>query len=188
VGSGHISGRVVFVDDGQPLPGVTVCIEGRSDCVFSDANGVFSFSQVSAKGTITLTTDLVSFRKSSYPICVDPRGTTDIVIPVSMAMVISNCTYWGDPTLMRYEASGIVLGPGDAPLRGVLLEIRDSNGVKRWGGRSGRNGSFRVIDLADGIYTLHLSKRGYLSQSVTFDVHYCAPAKSLHPRLGPHCR
>jgi hypothetical protein len=38
----QVSGRVVFVPDSTPLPGVIVCIDGDDRCVVSDATGAFS--------------------------------------------------------------------------------------------------------------------------------------------------
>ena len=141
-----------------------------------------------AQDRVTLTAETIAARRSCYSTCVARRGTTEVVIPVSFYPTLSVCTYMGDPASMRDRVSGIVLDSHDAPMSGVVLEIRDSEGVMHWKGRSASDGSFDFADLSEGDFTLHLTKRDYLAQSVDFTVGYCIPDAWLQPRLGPRCK
>ncbi|TWR30520.1 hypothetical protein FPZ43_06160 [Mucilaginibacter pallidiroseus] len=52
--AGLIAGRVTSQTDGQPLPGVTVKVDGKNTAAQTDANGYFKVSAVKDKETLTI--------------------------------------------------------------------------------------------------------------------------------------
>ena len=71
--SGTVSGTVSDAD-GDPLPGVTVSVEGGGDAM-TDADGAFSISGVAA-GSHTVTASLEGFQSSSQSVQVGASGAT----------------------------------------------------------------------------------------------------------------
>ena len=80
---GKIQGTIKM-DDGTPLPGVTVSIEGTSFSTTSDRNGLYSFTGIT-RGRVTLITRLDGFKEAIKEVVVSPAMTFVVDIMLEMA-------------------------------------------------------------------------------------------------------
>ena len=145
--SKKITGTVVGADDGLPLPGVSVAIQGTTRGVISDANGAFILQ--AAQGE-TLTATFVGYSPvsititaaSTYPIKLTPvaKLLTEIVITDS----------YGTQTKKAYSGAATVVSgatnenkPFSTPMQALQGEVAGLN-VGSFSGVPGANVQVRL--------------------------------------------
>ena len=73
-----VKGSVLDGTTGEPIPDVTVIIEGTELSAFTDAKGEFSFSTDVPLGDQVLKIEKVGYSTKRYPIVVNEGQTVDI--------------------------------------------------------------------------------------------------------------
>lgn len=73
-----VKGSVLDATTGEPIPNVTVIIEGTDFSAFTDAKGLFSFTTNVPLGDQVLKIEKVGFTTKRYPIVVNEGETVDI--------------------------------------------------------------------------------------------------------------
>ena len=70
-----ISGKVVDINTGEALVGVTLKIDGTDKVAYTDFEGNFEFSNVAA-GSVNISASFISYQKSS--VSINPTNTNSL--------------------------------------------------------------------------------------------------------------
>jgi len=95
---GKIQGTVKM-QDGTPLPGVTISIEGTSISTITDRNGFYSFAGIT-RGMVTLVATLDGFKQAKKEVVVSPAMTLVVDITLEMAPLSEETTVEAERPLL----------------------------------------------------------------------------------------
>ena len=83
-----VSGQVTIRNQGTPVPGATISCIGQNISTQTDANGRFSFANISS-GAIALSCLKEGFVSDTQRVSLDPGGSTSVTFALNAAPVIS---------------------------------------------------------------------------------------------------
>ncbi|MBV9821889.1 MAG: carboxypeptidase regulatory-like domain-containing protein [Actinobacteria bacterium] len=163
-GVGSVSG-VLTDSDGNGLGGASVTVGGApttmtSTTLTTGAVGYFSFNELPAPGSYTLTFALAGHAATTVPVDLSADGPPPRVRAV-LATALGRIT-------------GVVTGPDSQPLPGAAVVATD--GRQSWksqatgAGGGLPAGGFLLTDLAPGTYTVTASMAGFSQQTALLTV------------------
>lgn len=82
IANGTIKGRIVETETSEPLPFVSVLVEGTQKVVMSDDSGHYTISDLPA-GRYTLVASFIGFKNASIPVIVEAGKTKDYDITMT---------------------------------------------------------------------------------------------------------
>lgn len=101
--SRQISGTVTSSEDGQPLPGVNVVVQGTTKGTVTDINGTYSLELAESENTLVFS--FVGFITQTVP--VDNRSTVDIVLQID-SKTLEEVVVIGYGTVNKSDLTGSV--------------------------------------------------------------------------------
>jgi len=123
----HVSGTVTSSDDGLPLPGVTIRVEGTTTGTISDINGSFELSVQS--GSETLLFSFVGY--ADQQITIENRSRIDVILQPSSEILDEVVV-----TALGIERDAKSIGYSIQKIKGDELVIaRDESAINQLAGR-----------------------------------------------------